>query len=136
MDGANIEIREAVGEENFFLFGLHADEIEATRAQYDPDAMIEADSDLRAVMGLLETGHFDLGDAGIFDPICAAIRDPDDQWLTAADFPAFVAAQQSVDREFKNLQSWTRRSILNTAASGRFSSDRTIAEYAKDIWKL
>ncbi len=136
LDGANIEIREAVGEENFFLFGLHADEVAATRAKYDPDAIIDADPDLKAVMHLLETGHFDLGDTDIFAPLCAAIRDPADQWLTAADFTDFVAAQQAVNREFTDQDTWTRKSILNTAASGRFSSDRTIAEYARDIWKL
>lgn len=136
LDGANIEIREAVGAENFFLFGLHADEIAAVRHQYDPVGIIDSDPDLKGVMDLLESGHFDLGDPGIFEPICAAIRDPADQWLTAADFAAFVAAQQDVNREFSDQELWTRKSILNTAASGRFSSDRTISEYARDIWKL
>lgn len=136
LDGANIEIREAVGAENFFLFGLEAEEVSVLRQDYEPESMIAADPELKAVMALLEAGHFDLGDAGIFLPVCQSIRDPDDQWMTAADFHSYIAAQREVDREYANQDAWTRKSILNTAASGRFSSDRTIAEYAKDIWKI
>ncbi|MFM1896234.1 MAG: starch phosphorylase [Pseudomonadota bacterium] len=136
LDGANIEIREAVGAENFFLFGLHAHEVEALKPHYDPQRIIQTDAELATVMTMLETGYFSQGEANLFDPICNAIRNPHDQWMTAADFRGFVEAQKAVARLYRDQDEWTRRSILNTAASGRFSSDRTIQEYAREIWKL
>ena len=136
LDGANIEIREAVGEDNFFLFRLHAHEVEALRPHYNPQQFIQTDSDLATVMSMLETGYFNLGEANLFDPVCNAIRSPQDPWMTAADFRAFVDTQKAVARLYRDQDEWTRKSILNTAASGRFSSDRTIQEYARDIWKL
>jgi starch phosphorylase len=136
LDGANIEIREEVGPENFFLFGLEADEVEELRGHYAPAALIAADEDLRRVVQLIESGHFNQFEPGIFDSILHAITSPDDPWMTAADFRSYVDAQQRVAETYKDKQQWTRMSILNTAASGRFSSDRTIAEYNRDIWKL
>ncbi|MDO8861701.1 glycogen/starch/alpha-glucan phosphorylase [Haliea sp. E1-2-M8] len=134
LDGANIEIREAVGEDNFFLFGLTAEEVEARRQDYDPDALIAADQDLARVMQLLDSGHFNLLEFGIFDPIVAAIRSGSDPWMTAADFRSYVDTQQRVDACYRDTALWARKSILNTASSGRFSSDRTIREYADEIW--
>ncbi|TDG14920.1 glycogen/starch/alpha-glucan phosphorylase [Seongchinamella unica] len=134
LDGANIEIREAVGEENFFLFGLSANEVEETRKAYRPDDIIETDADLARVMDLLQCGHFNLLEAGIFEPIIAAVRSPGDPWMTAADFRSYIDCQRRVDSAFADGGRWSRMSILNTAASGRFSSDRTIAEYRDDIW--
>ena len=136
LDGANIEIREEAGDDNFFLFGLTAEEVEATRGNYDPDAIIAADEDLQRVMGLLECGHFNLFEPGLFDSIISAIRNPHDPWLTAADFRSYVDAQQRVAEAFRDEERWTRMSILNTAASGKFSSDRTILDYNRDIWRL
>ncbi len=135
LDGANIEIREAVGPENFFLFGLRADEIEPMRRDYDPDGIIAADTDFAAVMQLLESAHFNLFEPGIFDPVIASIRSRDDAWMTAADFRSFVDAQQRVATAYQQKEHWTRMSIHNTASSGQFSSDRTIAQYNSDIWK-
>jgi starch phosphorylase len=134
LDGANIEIRDAVGEENFFLFGLTAEEVEAMRADYDPGAIIGADADLARAMGLLESGRFNPGEPGIFDPIIGAIRSRHDPWMTAADFGAYVEAQQRAGDAYRDRASWARMSILNTACSGRFSSDRTISEYRDQIW--
>ena len=134
LDGANIEIREAVGEDNFFLFGLTAEEVEARRHNYDPGALIAADQDLARVMQLLDSGHFNLLEFGIFDPVVKAIRSGSDPWMTAADFRSYVDAQQRVDDCYRNPALWARKSILNTASSGRFSSDRTISEYADEIW--
>lgn len=134
LDGANIEIREAVGEDNFFLFGLTAEEVEARRRNYDPCALIAADQDLARVMQLLDSGHFNLLEFGIFDPVVKAIRSGSDPWMTAADFRSYVDAQQRVDDCYRNSALWARKSILNTASSGRFSSDRTISEYADEIW--
>lgn len=136
LDGANIEIREAVGAENFFLFGLNAAEVEGMRGVYQPDRLIAADKDLCTVMNMLETGLFDIGEPGLFSPIVTAIRSPHDPWMTAADFRSYIDTQQEVNRQYQDVDLWTRKSILNTAASGKFSSDRTILEYAREIWKL
>jgi starch phosphorylase len=136
LDGANIEIREEAGEENFFLFGLNAEQVEETRGKYIPAQIIEADQDFKRVMHLLESGHFNLFEPGIFDDIIQSIYSPGDPWLTAADFRSYVQAQREVATAYQDTERWTRMSILNTAASGKFSSDRTILDYNRDIWHL
>ncbi|KAA6187337.1 glycogen/starch/alpha-glucan phosphorylase [Thiohalocapsa marina] len=136
LDGANIEIRERVGEDNFFLFGLTAEEVERTRGNYDPNGIIAHEPALQEVMGLLESGHFNQFEKGIFDPIINGIRSPHDPWLTAADFDSYRRTQLLAAETYKDRERWLRMSILNTAHSGFFSSDRTIAEYNRDIWKL
>jgi len=136
LDGANVEIREAVGEENFFLFGLTVEEIEAARSGYDPAAIIANDNDFSRVMKLLEGGHFNRFEPGILDPVIASVRSPHDVWMTAADFRGFVDAQNRVAAAYRDVSGWTRMSILNTASSGRFSTDRTMRDYNDDIWKL
>ncbi|WP_232023918.1 glycogen/starch/alpha-glucan phosphorylase [Sulfurivermis fontis] len=136
LDGANIEIREEAGEENFFLFGLTAAEVEALRGNYDPNAIIAADADLMRVMALIEAGQFNQLEPGIFDSIVHAIRNPHDPWLVAADFRSYVDAQRRAAAAYRDQDSWTRMSIINSATSGKFSTDRTISEYAADIWKL
>ncbi len=136
LDGANIEIRDAVGADNFFLFGAQADEISSIRENYQPNEIIANSEVLSAVMHLLESGHFNLFEPGIFDSIINTIRDPNDMWLTAYDFDSYFDAQRSVDIAYKNQSLWTQKSILNTAASGVFSSDHTIRQYRDEIWKL
>ncbi len=136
LDGANVEIREAVGAENFFLFGNTVEDIDALRGNYDPQAIIDGDADFRRVMNLLESGHFNHFEPGIFDAIIQSIREPADLWMTAADFRSFVDAQQAAGEAAQDLQRWTRMSILNTAYSGRFSTDRTMRDYNDDIWHL
>jgi starch phosphorylase len=136
LDGANIEISEAVGLDNFFLFGAKSEELETIRKHYDPVQVINDSKNLARVMDLLESGHFNLFDPGLFDPIINSIRDPHDQWLTAYDFDSYVAAQERAAKAYQDQTYWTGLSILNTAASGMFSSDRTISEYANDIWHL
>lgn len=136
LDGANIEIREAVGEENFFLFGLDAQGVQETRLNYDPSAIIAADEDFSRVMGLIECGHFNQFEPGIFEPVIASIRSPYDAWLTAADFRSFIDAQAAVARAYQQPAHWWEMSILNTACSGRFSSDRTIEDYNREIWQV
>ena len=135
-DGANIEILDAVGEENFFLFGLRAHEVEALRGHYQPHTYIDADKDLQEVMALLSAGHFNPLEPGIFDMILDALRSPHDPWMTLADFRTYLDTQQRVSVAWQDQASWTRLSILNTAASGFFSTDRTMQEYNRDIWKL
>jgi starch phosphorylase len=136
LDGANIEIRAEVGEQNFFLFGLDAAAVEARRAHYDPAAIAAADEDLRRVIDLLAGGHFNRGEPGVFEPILQALLSPSDPWLVLADFASYVAAQRRVAAAFWDSEEWTRMSILNTAASGRFSTDRTIEDYNAAIWCL
>jgi starch phosphorylase len=136
LDGANVEIREAVGDENFFLFGLTVEEIRALRPTYDPSAIIDADEDFASVMQLLESGHFNRFEPGVLDPVIHAIRNPQDPWMTAADFRSFVEAHERANEAWHDAERWTRMSILNTAASGRFSTDRTMHDYNDDIWHL
>jgi starch phosphorylase len=136
LDGANIEIREAVGDDNFFLFGLDAAEVEETRKYYSPDQIIADDKDLARVMELLEKDHFSDQEQGIFAPIVGSIRSPHDAWMTAADFRSYIDCQREVDRVYQDRDRWNRMSIINTARSARFSSDRTIREYSEDIWHL
>jgi starch phosphorylase len=136
LDGANIEIREEVGEENFFLFGLDETEVQALKSHYNPCEMIEKDSDLREVINLLECGHFNQFEQGIFDDILGALKSPHDPWMTIADFRSFVDAQQRVSEAYSDKEHWTKMSIYNTASSGKFSTDRTISEYADNIWGL
>jgi starch phosphorylase len=135
-DGANIEILEAVGEENFFLFGLHADEVETLRPNYQPMSYVENDSELREVIDLLRSGHFNLCETGIFDMILDTLLSPHDPWMVLADFRSYVDAQERVSQAWQDKDRWTQMSILNTASSGFFSTDRTMVEYNRDIWKL
>jgi starch phosphorylase len=136
LDGANVEIREAVGAENFFLFGLTVDEIQERRATYDPQAIIAADEEFARVMHLLECGHFSRFEPGALDAVVQAVREPADPWMTAADFRSFVEAHRQADATWKDTAAWTRMSILNSAASGRFSTDRTMRDYNESIWRL
>jgi starch phosphorylase len=136
LDGANVEIREAVGEDNFFLFGLTVDEINEIRGQYNPQAIIDADGDFSRVINLLESEHFNRFEPGVLDAILQSIREPADEWMTAADFRSYVDAQAAAGEVYKDKDRWTKMSILNTAASGYFSTDRTMRDYNEDIWKL
>jgi starch phosphorylase len=136
LDGANIEIREEVGEDNFFMFGLTSEEVDELRWNYDPHGTISHDDDLQRVMNLLRCGHFNLFEAGLFEPIINAICSPHDPWMVAADFRSFVDAQQRVAAAYQDRDHWTRMSIMNSACSGKFSTDRTISNYNDEIWRL
>ncbi len=136
LDGANIEILEEVGEDNFFLFGLDATQVKEKRKNYRPAEIIEEDKDFNAVMKLLKSGHFNQFEATLFDPIISSILSEHDPWLTAADFRSFVEAQERVAAAYLDPERWTRMSIYNAANSGKFSTDRTMLDYNKDIWKL
>ena len=136
LDGANIEIREEVGEENFFLFGLTESEVEEMRQHYDPVSMIAQDDDLKRVFKLLECGHFNQFEPNIFDDIINAMKSPHDPWMTIADFRSFIDAQRRVEQAYQDQGRWTKMSILNCAYSGKFSTDRTISDYNREIWKL
>ena len=135
-DGANIEILDEVGEENFFLFGLKAHEVQDLQGNYDPMSYINQDQDLKAVMELLQSGHFNAHEPGIFDGIIQSLYNSNDPWVTFADFRSYIDAQQSVAEVWQDQEKWTRMSIMNTASSGFFSTDRTMQDYNRDIWKL
>jgi starch phosphorylase len=115
---------------------LKVEEIVQCRGDYDPNAIIAGDPDFARVMRLLESGHFNQFEPGIFDGIIGSIRDANDPWLTAADFRAYVDAQKRAADAYRDRDRWTRMSMLNTAFSGRFSTDRTMREYNRDIWRL
>lgn len=136
LDGANIEILEEVGESNFILFGLTSEEVEAMRHHYMPNRIIDQDSDFKRVMQLLESGYFNQFEPGIFDPVIESIRNPYDPWMTAADFRSYIDAQEKAAKAYLDQRQWIRMSIVNSAKSGRFSTDRTIQEYNRDIWRL
>jgi starch phosphorylase len=136
LDGANIEIRNAVGAENFFLFGKTVDQVEALWAGgYRPADLVAANPRLKAVLDLIGSGHFAGGDATLFQPVLDNLLHHD-PYLLLADFDSYVACQGRVDAAYRDPERWTRMSILNTARSGEFSSDRTIREYATGIWKV
>lgn len=135
-DGANIEILEAVGGDNFFLFGLKADEVDALKKHYRPQEIIDSDEDLKRVMHLLSCGHFSTFEAGLFDDIVHSLLNPHDPWLTLADFRSYIDTQQQVSEAYRDRDHWVKMSINNTISSGYFSTDRTMREYNEDIWKL
>ena len=135
LDGANVEIREAVGEENFFLFGLTTDEVAAVKARgYEPRRHYEADAELREAIDAIARGDFSGGDAGTYRPLVEHLLTRDD-YLLLADYREYVDMQGTVLAAYRDEEEWTRKSILNTARSGRFSSDRSIREYCAKIWK-
>lgn len=136
LDGANVEMREEAGAENFFLFGLNVDEVQRIKRDgYRPADYIERDDELRAVLGLIADGRFSHGDTEVFRPLVDNLR-YDDPFLVLADYAAYVSCQQQVSAAWKDTDAWTRMSILNTARGGKFSSDRAIAEYCDDIWNV
>jgi starch phosphorylase len=136
LDGANIEIREKAGAENFFLFGLDAAQVVEARKDYRPNEIIAADEEISRVMELVEGGHFNQSEPGLFDILTTGLRNPQDQWVTIEDFRSYIDVQREVNTVYKNQDLWSRMSIINVANSGWFSSDRTIQQYADEIWNV
>jgi starch phosphorylase len=135
LDGANVEIREAVGAEHFFLFGMTAEEVVARRPTYRPREVVAADPELARVLDLLASGALAGGDAGLFRPLVDSLLERD-AFMVLADFRPYVAAQEEVSRAYADPERWTRSAILNVARMGRFSSDRSIRDYAREIWQV
>jgi starch phosphorylase len=136
LDGANIEIREEVGEENFFLFGLTTAEVRKMRAEgYRPRDIYAKNGELHEAIELLRSGFFSRGDRNLFEGLVNSLLDRDD-FMLLADFESYVDCQSRVSAAYKDTKQWTRMSILNTARMGKFSSDRAIREYCEDIWKI
>ncbi len=136
LDGANVEIRQCVGHENFFLFGLTAPEVNEMKAgRYNPYRQYEANRDLREVIDLMAQSHFSPEEPGIFHPILDELLSTD-RFMVMADFGSYVRCQERVSKAFVDQEEWTKMAIRNVARSAKFSSDRTIADYAKDIWEV
>ena len=136
LDGANIEIRDDVGAENFFLFGLNAEEVSRLKAQgYNPMDIYHSNPELKAVIDLLASGYFSGGDRELFKPVVDSLL-YGDPYMLLADFQSFIDCQHQVSQAYLDKDHWTRMSILNVARSYRFSSDRTIREYCEDIWAV
>ncbi|MBF0564084.1 MAG: glycogen/starch/alpha-glucan phosphorylase [Nitrospirae bacterium] len=137
LDGANIEIRQEVGESNFFDFGLKKEEvIDLKHKGYNPRAYYEGDPYLREVLDMISRGDFSPGDPTLFHPIIGSVLDHGDTYLVLADFDSYVKCQQRVSDTHRDWKKWAKMSIMNTAGMGYFSSDRTIREYAEDIWNV
>ncbi|MDJ0619821.1 MAG: glycogen/starch/alpha-glucan phosphorylase [Calothrix sp. MO_192.B10] len=136
LDGANIEIREEVGEENFFLFGLTAQEVVDLKNQgYHPRDYYDNNQHLREVINLVSCGHFSHGDTNLFKPLIDSLL-YDDPYMLLADYQSYIDCQDRVSQAYQDQRNWTRMSILNTARMGKFSSDRAIREYCQDIWQV
>lgn len=136
LDGANVEIRQEVGAENFFLFGMTSEEVARRRAEgYSPRETYEGDPELRAVIELIGSGVFSRGDKGLFNPLVNSLLDRDEYFLLA-DYRSYVDCQEQVSRAYRDKRLWTRMAVLNVARMGKFSSDRAIREYCRDIWNV
>ena len=135
LDGANIEIREEVGADNFFLFGLTTPEVEQQQRQgYNPHDLYDSNATLREVLDALSSGEFSRGDKALFAPLVNSLLNGD-EYMLLADYQSYVDCQDRVSLAYKNQEDWTRMSILNVARIGKFSSDRSIRDYCADIWK-
>jgi starch phosphorylase len=136
LDGANVEIREQVGAENFFLFGLTAEEVKASWTNgYDPGAIYRSNDELRAVIDLIRDGHFSRGDRDLFRPVVDSLLHGD-YYRLLADFQSYVDCQALVSAAYGEPEKWTRMAIVNVARMGKFSSDRSIREYCQGIWRV
>lgn len=137
MDGANVEIREEVGDDNIFIFGLNVDEVQALQAQgYNSSHYYESDILLRASLDLLMSDEFTPGQPGLLNATRDSLLGGGDPYLALADFADYVQAQARIDKQYSDLQGWAQMAILNTARNGKFSSDRSIRDYANNIWQL
>jgi starch phosphorylase len=136
LDGANVEILEAVGRDNIFIFGLTAEEVVLLRSSYEPRQYYRNDPELRAVIDMIASGFFSHGERNLFAPIVGALMDHGDYFMVLADYRAYVTTQERAGALFQNPDEWARRSILNTAQMGKFSSDRSVLEYAGRIWNV
>jgi len=135
LDGANVEIMEEVGKDNIFIFGLKADEIANVRKNgYNPRKYYEENDELRKVLDMIDSGYFSRKEPYLFKPIVKSLLDQGDYYLVLADFQSYLQTQKAVGKLYQTQAEWTRRSILNTANMGKFSSDRSVLDYAKDIW--
>lgn len=136
LDGANVEIREEVGADNFFLFGLTTPEVASVRAEgYRPRDYYERNETLREVIDFMASGALGRGDAELFRPIVENLLN-DDPYMLMADYQSYIDAQERVSALWRDQKAWTRTSILNSARMGKFSSDRSIRDYCERVWNI
>jgi starch phosphorylase len=137
LDGANIEIMQEVGKENIFIFGLKADEVQNLKQiGSNPREIYSQNLELKTVLDMIQHGHFSPTQVNLFHPILENFLDHGDPYMVLADFQSFCDIQKKISEEFLDSDAWTRKSIINVAKMGKFSSDRSISEYAKDIWQV
>ncbi len=134
LDGANIEIVEEVGEENAFIFGLTADQVKELKPNYNPWDYYNNNNEVREAIDLLFSGHFNVSEPGIFEPIRQALFENGDFYFHMADLPSYIEAQEKAENTYRDKEKWAKIAILNVACSGKFSSDRTIKQYCDEIW--
>ena len=135
-DGATIEMAEEAGEENFFLFGLSAEEVADSRAWYSPYWHYENEPETRKALGLIFSDHFSPNEPGVFEPLRGALLTYGDQFMHLADLTSYLRADAALCALYGRPDDWALKAILNIAGSGKFSSDRTISEYAEQIWHV
>lgn len=137
LDGANVEIGEEVGEENIFIFGKRVEEVaDIKKRGYNPWDYYNGNTELKAVIDWLRSDTFAPGEPGAFEPLCRSLLEDGDPYLVLADYADYIKIQEKIDVAYKDKSRWAEMAILNTARVGKFSSDRTIGEYAKEIWQL
>jgi starch phosphorylase len=137
LDGANIEIRERVGEDNIFIFGHTAEQLgELRRSGYNPWNYYHANEELKLALEMISTGYFSADEPDRFKPLVDSLLREGDRFALLADYESYIACQEEVDRLYRDPEMWTRKAILNVAFSGWFSSDRAIEEYAERIWDI
>ena len=137
LDGANIEIMEEVGRENIFIFGLNADEVNGLKERgYNPRDYYHRNPELKQAIDMIGSGAFSPGTPDLFKPIVDSLLNQGDTYLVLADFAAYAVCQEEVAKLYLDQDEWARRTVLNVAGMGKFSSDRTIAEYASEIWDV
>ena len=136
MDGANVEIHDEVGDDNIFIFGMRAAEVAARRASYSPWDIYHSDAEIRRALDNIRLNAFSLRCPGVFDPILRALLDHGDYYMLLADLRDYIRAQEEMQSQYADQTLWTRKALVNIARSGKFSSDRTISEYATEIWHL
>jgi starch phosphorylase len=135
-DGATIEMAQEAGEDNFFLFGLSAEEVVSRRQSYNPRWHYENEPETRAALDLISSEHFSRNEPGTFHPLLDVLLKNGDYYMHLADLQSYSESDRRLAALYADKRAWTRKSILNVASSGKFSSDRTIAEYAADIWNV
>jgi starch phosphorylase len=135
-DGATIEMAEEAGEENMFLFGLTVEQVENSRAWYDPHWHYEHEPETRAALDLIFSDHFSRNEPGVFAPLRDTLLTQGDHYMHLADLTSYCQAQERLGTLYAEPSAWAHKAILNVASSGKFSSDRSIAEYASGIWKV
>jgi glycogen phosphorylase len=136
LDGANVEILEEVGSDNIFIFGLTAAQVSQLRASYNPWEIYHHDEEVRRALEMIERDFFNLLEPGIFKPIIQALLDGGDRYMLLADLRSYIQSPEHVDAVYRSRDDWDRKAILNVARAGKFSADRTIREYASEVWRV